>query len=215
MPAATRTWAVPPRACDGGTWDDAAASVRLSYLGLPPAYVPRPNQETAARAFELSTQGRLTRLYDLVGDTAARAAARPADAPVDALLAAPRADDSRECARATGGYTADRVCVEAADVAFTSPVVHGHQNSFYSWWRANALLHSEEHKRLAREEWRDELRVYAAPFYNELRMRGQINAPRPASTSAYAPSASVSAAGEISAAGDADEAYEAWFVTWV
>ena len=86
MPAATRTWAVPPRACDGGTWDDAAASVRLSYLGLPPAYVPRPNQETAARAFELSTQGRLTRLYDLVGDTAARAAARPADAPVDALL---------------------------------------------------------------------------------------------------------------------------------
>ena len=86
MPAATRTWAVPPRGCDGGTWDDAAASVRLSYLGLPPAYVPRPNQETAARAFELSTQGRLTRLYDLVGDTAARAAARPADAPVDALL---------------------------------------------------------------------------------------------------------------------------------
>ena len=56
MPAATRTWAVPPRGCDGGTWDDAAASVRLSYLGLPPAYVPRPNQETAARAFELSTQ---------------------------------------------------------------------------------------------------------------------------------------------------------------
>ena len=30
--------------------------VRLSYIGLPPAYVPRPNQETAARAFELSTQ---------------------------------------------------------------------------------------------------------------------------------------------------------------
>ena len=115
----------------------------------------------------------------------------------------------------TYGCKLDYIRLQAADVAFTSPVVHGHQNSFYSWWRANALLHSEEHKRLAREEWRDELRVYAAPFYNELRMRGQINATRPASASASASSASVSAAGEISAAGDADEAYEAWFVTWV
>ena len=69
---------------------------------------------------------------------------KPNPKQVDALLAAPRVDDSHECARATGGYTADRVCVQAADVAFTSPVVHGHQNSFYSTWRANALLHSEE-----------------------------------------------------------------------
>ena len=59
----------------------------------------------------------------------------------------------------TYGCKLDYIRLQAADVAFTSPVVHGHQNSFYSWWRANALLHSEEHKRLAREEWRDELRV--------------------------------------------------------
>ena len=48
VPSATDTWAVPPRGCDGGTWDDAAASVRLSYVGQPPAYAPRPSQETVA-----------------------------------------------------------------------------------------------------------------------------------------------------------------------
>ena len=90
-----------------------------------------------------------------------------------------------------------------------------------TYFCGQALLHSEEHKRLAREEWRDALRVYAAPFYDELLLRGRLNATRPASTSvpastsAPASSASVSAAGEVSSAADADEAYEAWFVQWV
>ena len=199
MPARTRTWAEPPQGCAGGTWDDAAGSVRLRYVGRPPAYAPRPNQETGARAFELSTQGQLTRLYDLGGDPSASAAERPDGAPLSPLLAAPRADDSTECARATGSFTADRVCVQAADVAFAAADRHGHQNSFYAWWRANALRHTEEHKRLAREEWRDALREYAAPFYDELVLRGELNATKV----------------EADDGGDGDDSYEAWFTRWL
>ena len=206
MPPSTQTWAVPPKGCDGGTWDDAATSVRLRYVGAAPPYTPRPNQETAARAFELSTMGKLSRLYDLGGDlgaTAADRAATPGGATVTSLFQAPRLGDSDECASQTGGYTADRVCTQPAHIAYTAPTQLGHENSYYAWWRAlPSRTYTDEAKRLAREEWRAALRAYASPFYDELLLTGQLNA-------------TTKARGGGGLVGTADGGYEAWFKQWL
>lgn len=204
MPQWTQTWAEPPKGCDGGTWDKSATSVRLRYIGTPPPYTPRPNQETSARAFELSTRGKLSRLYDLGGDlslTAADRAATPGGAPVTALFQAPRIGDSDECVTATGSYTSDRVCIQAAHVAYSAPKRMGHEFSYYAWWRAlPARTYTDEAKRLAREEWRAAMREYAAPFYDELLITGRLNATR---------------ARDDGVVGADDGGYQVWFAQWL
>ena len=106
-------WIDPPSRCAGGSWNDEAASLILTYSGLQPAYQPRPSGETGARAFDLGVAGPLARLYDLGGDLTTPASSRPADAS-SREWRAPHAGDGDACTLRPGSYTSDQICLQSS-----------------------------------------------------------------------------------------------------
>ena len=206
----TVSWAEPALRCDGDVWNDQAESLRLDYTsGLLPAYRPRPGAETGARAFARGTAGMLARLDDLGGDIrTATNTDRPAGG-LSQFWRAPRMGDDDDCAERVGSYSADNVCLQSArmhvpDVQETRARANPYRLLDMIQTSKLEAEFSDEFARLKRIEWRDLLRAYALPLFEQHLQRSGDGVA----------SASLQPNKAHSAGGFVKETFAQWFDAW-
>lgn len=178
---AASQWAEPSPRCANDVWDDETSSLSLSYADGPPTrYTPRPSAETGARAFALGTLGMLARASDLNADVATETNEDRPAGPLAQYWRAPRRGDPSECALRVGGYSSDRICLQAHQMdvpKLQTSWVRANPYTLYEQLAGHQLNSdfSDEFARLKRHEWRATLLEYARPFYIGRVMAGTLD----------------------------------------